>query len=128
MRRPTRRRRWRTSTIGGGRSRFPTQTAPQGDTCHGPREPVKVAAPALLELARWCRQRRQSTPEEMASCPAVPPALIPPASADPALIDVRGDTHALGHSPRTSAAPPPSAPGPVDGPDLAGRLRAGGQS
>ena len=110
-----------------GRSRSPTDTTPQGDTCHGPPEPVRVAASALLNLARWCRQRLQTAPKEDASCPAARPALIPPASTDPARADAQGDAPTVGHPPRTQAASPLSAPGPVDGPNAADRLRAGGQ-
>src|SRR3954464_13915113 len=85
--------------MNAGRRRSPTDTTPKGDTCHGPHEPVRVSASALLKLARWCRQFVPTAPTEDTSCPAAQPSLIPPASTDPALIDAQGGAPALGHSP-----------------------------
>src|SRR3954469_24525250 len=111
----------------GGRRKSPTSTTPQGGPCHGPPEPVRVAAAALLNLARWCRQRWPQTPAEDSPCLVARPAPTPPVPTDPTLGQAQRPACTLGPAPRDATASAPATPGSIDGPDPADHLDSGGQ-
>src|SRR6187397_2235667 len=74
----SRRRRWPSGTTGGGGSRRAKQTTPQAGGGSGPGGSVIIDVTALLELAAWCRPRREELTGGTA-CPTPPAAPRPPA-------------------------------------------------
>src|SRR5262249_56272246 len=66
------------STASAGRWKRAKQTTPQAGGGSAPGESVIIDVTALLELAAWCRQRRDARTGG-AACPTPPDTLHPPA-------------------------------------------------
>src|SRR5215472_1330922 len=103
---------------GGGMERCSTQTTPQATACIAQAGPPRISAAALLQLAQWCRSRRDELLGQSLGglCPIITDPQSPPA---PSAHEAGQDTDSSFVGParsEASASPAGAQPDPCQDP------------